>query len=236
MKGILLCVAAVAALPIGSATPNVAGALAIAHRNAKSQQADKFASTVATPNIEGEEFSVSYGLSDGSASGIDAVQSGYYTYLDGEFSVSFSTDQAGYDPANLKAIRAVAFFQAKHVVGGRYSGENAFGVTRVVTRYSIARNGIAFLGGRLGEVGKQEFSTPLSGPEARRLARDLRVQITGSVARLPSGKLTECKEKYRGPTLNYPVAATWKDCWVGALVRRVALIDSKDGRTLRAWE
>lgn len=221
------------------------------------QQADPFAATPKIPDAEGKPFKVALRLRSGDSSGI-APNDGYYTYEDGQLLLMMSKS-SNPRPIYERDDTEVIYFNGINTPGKSYVGSNAFGASTRVSvqnwrrsalgvisippgedfpwsRKQLARNAaMGFRGGANESTNYYPYQVDISGPEARTLVENVRVEIEGTMTALTSGKLADCVRRYSGPAIDAPYSITQTTCWVGANITRIAYVNSATGAVLKEF-
>jgi hypothetical protein len=211
-----------------AATP--AQILQAAHRIEAVRRIDRFATAPAAPE-PGDAFSVSLALYDGDRLG-QPPTSAYWSFKDGELSFHLWPSPVFPDGYGSREI-GVFYFSAVKTAGKPYVGENAYGARRTVTVENWVVDGLAVVSAPLGR--DYTMSIKVDGPEARRLAGAARFVIEGRTVPLAPGKPWQCQRRQAPPKADYPVDDTTEECWTGATITRVALIDSGTNAVLNEW-
>jgi hypothetical protein len=240
-------------------TPSAADRiLAVAHSNSAKTAVDEFAEVQEVPELEGEPFVVSYRLESGNATGKDAVLAGFYQYANNELRFHISPEGPSFFQAELMPYKSVT----RRI--GSFTGRNAFGVSGKVTHYSqqvwalalieapdvnltdsIPDNRFAHMMPSVAASmrlraprqpnRRYEFSKSVAGPEAKALIQAHRVEISGTISKLPNGMLSDCKRLRTEATLRSGEQVDVDTCWVGASVESIRIIDARDGETIKQW-
>jgi hypothetical protein len=150
-----------------------------------------------------------------------------------------------YGPAGLDVYLSnpPGFYETPTVVHGpSYYAHTALGVSMRVTVAHTLQRGITVLNLETPERasferGYYRFRTvlPVHGEEARRIAEEGGFVIEGTLAKLTSGRLAECKTLRLSPALDHPYAGTITDCLAGANVIKVTFRASEHGTVLATW-
>lgn len=235
-------------------TPALMSVLAGFHTAQRDRVRDEFAQAAPRNDIIGRSFRIRWKVGSGDQLGGYAT-SGFYTYKLGRITFQVSTDQFGYDPANR--IRTVEgfVFGVSRTPAGTYIGNNAFGASVRVQRFSVSKSGIAALSTPVGEFSPgREAPTELpegavenakstywvqieaSPDEARRLSQSVVVQIEGKISPLPIGEAVDCDRDHVAATVANPEETSFSNCWAGGTVQAISFIDERSGVTLRKWE
>lgn len=190
-------------------------------------------------------------LSDGDALSVGARSSAYYTFAKGLLRLIFSPSEMQSEPGLHGKRYLIGKIGGETRLTRSYSGSNSFGASSKVNVSNFAENGIALLERPEGQhspyhlpVPGVEISTPknhywlelaLTGSEAKRVALDSQFVIEGVTANLENGTLTECDGFYAAPTIKAAREVYGETCWIGARVRRVALVRKSSGEVLKEW-
>ena len=94
---------------------------------------------------------------------------------------------------------------------------------------------MGFRGGANESTNYYPYQVDISGPEARTLVENVRVEIEGTMTALTPGKLVDCVRSYSGPAIDAPYSITETTCWVGANITRIAYVNSATGAVLKEF-
>ncbi len=203
----------------------ILNALDVAGVNYDRHWRDPFA---AIPNYDvliGTPFKVQVPLTQG--------RNAFWIYDDGKLKlgVSFMSEAVGQGSDGL-----VTFSSAETQQRG-YVGSNAFGATRRVGVYRRHTDGVAFVSKPEGadKLGSYGLEIPAAGPQAKALTRSIKLIVEGKVTKLSDGHVAACGPIVNSPTFDAPYDSINTVCFVGAVVTRVAFVNTTTGETLKEW-
>jgi hypothetical protein len=215
---------------------------------------DKFAEPTVRREAIGRTFSFHVSLEDGEVHRT-GVSRPYFTYKDGTLRLIFGLNgkYAGQGISGPKFMTGE--IGGKVIPGYSYRGSNAFGARANVKVTQLQQNTIAFVNAPRAEMSPyrvyDDFDrrmgiTPkldtywtelkLSGPAARALSTDATLVIEGSIAPIKDGMPTYCTSIYGAATVSSPNEIYGSNCWVGAIVTRVAFVRKSSGDVIKEWK
>ncbi|NML13254.1 hypothetical protein HHL08_24580 [Sphingobium sp. AR-3-1] len=244
MRFIFALLATASVVPDNNITSN----LRIIIENFSKMEADKFASEITPPIVDGEHFIIKFPFLSGDRSGVDSGGSTIWTYDNGKLKLWFN----GNDPI---------FYKVERIKNGSYIGESNFGVRRNVFSYTAKEFGILALSRPKGEFspftteddikwtrnhdGEQALDLmkntyivqmDVSGPEAKRLTVDTYAEVEGTIKKAKNGKFSNCKSQYSGPQVDNPWALTTQSCYIYVSISRVTFKDKRGNVVLKEWK
>lgn len=131
---------------------------------------------------------------------------------------------------------------------GSYTGSNAYGATREVSRSHNEKDALVIVSAPDAEpypgmsdavkfttLDSYPFVQTTTGAIAKELVANSRFVIDGVIAPLSNGKLTGCYSDYGEATISSPYEISTRTCWVGVKVRRMAFVNKATGEVLKEW-
>lgn len=240
--------AALACFPVALQAQTVtdpgAFASAIDAVRSASRSTDKFAEPPPFA-IEGKSFRLTIPAKDGSE-GQGAV---VYDYKDGTLTLDVSPRNVWPTLVGPKE-KFPAFIVTEDTRNlGSYVGQNAFGATARVTSLKNIGAAIAIvsspkpmlspmrtsIGGAPLEDTDWWIRLQLAPTEAKTVALDTIGIIEGTYTRLPSGKAGACHFGGVSATIDRPTNYSSEICYVGAHVKRIALVRRSTGAVIKEW-
>lgn len=246
------------ALPTPNATSprddgvRVRAALAAAHNDARARLTDQFAASTVSRDVIGLHFRLAFAFRDGRSTAAPLAGAGYYTYENGALRLIVSLDEVSSRVGAPQ--RLLLKIGTRERPGRPYVASNAFGARARVAVSWLSEDGLAINEGPEGMLSPYTNDATISaylrehlprhyywlqrempGAEARQLALAARVEVEGTVAPLPEGGLTECRSDFGAPTLDSPREVLISQCWIGATVDRIAIVDGRNGEVLGEW-
>lgn len=207
----------------------VRSALATARADAARIRTDRFAEPSDLHGVVGAPFRVRLPLGDGDAPTGYLTRGAYFTFKDGMFTATMSR-YGSYVGVRGPAV-AVAISSA-NTLGEPFVGQNGYGAQWTVSRNTVVTDQLALMSYPTGTF---SYSRAARGEEARALAASVAVVIEGSIAALPSGRVTDCGTHAIEATVQRPNEVLTYVCWVAVDVQRVAIVDGPADTVLQEW-
>lgn len=210
-----------------------------AHAYAARKSTDRFADR---PQVAaGKAFKVTFGARDGDTTG-DAPTSAFWTYKDGELSIVLGMRER---PRTLPAVKEGFNVGGAMSLGKPYRGTNAFGASTMVRVENWRHDALAVVGRPRGtphdrfpdseQLDQFSVKVPTTGANARQLIQHLRIVVEGVTAPLVAESAVECDSRGLDAQISAPIEYTDQQCWIGADVSRIAIVDSREGKVLGEW-
>lgn len=239
-----ILVALTAAKQPASITDQPAFERAIAAIRADANSYDKFKEPVAIELI-GKSFAISMPVQDD----IEGQGVAYFDYKDGKLILNVSPLNAWPRLDGPSSSMPVLIVNDGTRMTGSYIGQNAFGVTARVRNFRNISAGIAIVGSpkpmlspmraamksRYAKDTDWWVSMNLPPSEARALALNTQAVVQGTYTTLPSGKAGFCHSMGLSATLDSPSNYHTEQCFIGAKVTRIALVNKATGAVLKEW-
>ncbi len=206
-------------------TPALLQLFSVGRANFARQAADRFAASLPTPPA-GQTFRAELQPIDNQSGGRAYRPPADWDYADGALSLSLDLNTYG--------GQSGVILRALQTPGRSYEASNAFGARRTVDVDYVVTDSLA-VHAQPEPSGRYELKLPVGGPEARRLARDVRAVIEGGTLPGAEGKSVLCHDDTLSPEIDFLQEVHTRDCVVSADVSRVAFVDSSTGKTLREW-
>lgn len=139
-------------------------------------------------------------------------------------------------PPSLYGIRnselTVSSFTCSKTNEPPYTATNAFGAEFSVEKTTEVVNAIADLEPLRRKRPPSSWEASVSGDEARQLAANARIRVSGTLHDWWPGVSVVCGQKRLEPTITYPFDRTTTMCLVRGQVERVEVLDQRSGATL----
>lgn len=246
MRKVIVLIAA--ALPISVSAQTISDPSAfnqvIGAVRAESKSTDKFAEPLVSP-IEGKSFKLTMPALEGSEGGGSTV----YDYKDGILTLNISPRDLWPMMSGPEESLPSFLVSSTTKTLGSYVGQNAFGATARVRNFSNAGTAIAVVTGPRPMLSPMRTDIkadvledsdwwvrlPLPPTQAKAVAMDTVGIVEGSFTSLPSGKVGACNFGGLSATINRPSNYSSEICYLGANVKRIALMRKSTGEVIKEW-
>lgn len=232
---------AAASAPAKPDMPQPLQAAVDAAGNATGLHKDKFADPM-TVSL-GQRFSLTLTPSSGDKRS-EAVGA-YWTYEEGVLRYTVGSGLNGFQTPGRDWTIDIGI-HARMEPGDAYEAQNAFGAKARVEVEMWRQASLSVTSGPRAERshGRVDIMPPddyplelrVNGETARRLTQSIVLVIDGEVANIGGQKQTAtCVVKYYEPTPGNPTDRTIENCFVGAIIDRIAYVDTSTGKVLREF-
>lgn len=224
---------------------SIIGLSAIAQAKLAFKPADEFSKSYDDSFLEGKTFTLR--LPVPSTESNDEASAHYsYDADKEEFRLSFSPEDPilNYPSGSIPEAFDYILTAKEAVYGDEVPMSNAFGATMKVRPVKRLHVGV-------GSVGKDYMGAipydkeghtydlafkhiKLSPEEARAVAQDIWMEVSGTLQPSSEGKVLKCAETEKPATINYPYQESWQMCVFSSKIDRVMII-SKSMGLLAEW-